>query len=239
MTTLVKKATGEINLFDGKIYYGNKKVYNLETGKTKSFKVKKIMVSKNYLYYLNVNNKLKRVAKNTGKKDTIATNVKDIYGANNGQSVIFSKLNGENDEVLYRRTDLDKTYTLCTLSDIVKVMGETYTIDENNPYYIEGGAFASGKVCLSLIDKDHTTGMPAMVKVNSRGGNPSMLFDVTKDDLHNELRKMGIKDLYGYPVSSGFGFGKLCSINNTLFFREPVEDPDCEMNDRYVGIEVK
>lgn len=198
-----------------------------------------MMVSKNYLYYLNVNNKLKRVAKNTGEKDTLATNVKDIYGANNGQSVIFSKLNGEKDEVLYRRTGLDKTYTLCTLSDIVKVMGETYTIDENNPYYIESGAFASGKVCLSLIDKDHTTGMPAMVKVKSRGGNPSMLFDVTKDDLHNELRKMGIKDLYGYPVSSGFGFGKLCSINNTLFFREPVEDPDCEMNDRYVGIEVK
>ena len=220
VTTLIKKATGEINLFDGKIYYGNKKVYNLETGKTKSFKVKKIMVSKNYLYYLNVNNKLKRVAKNTGEKDTLATNVKDIYGANNGQSVIFSKLNKENDEVLYRRTGLDKTYALCTLSDIVKVMGETYAIDENNPYYIESGAFASGKVCFSLIDKEHITGMPAMVQVNSRGGTPSMLFDVTKDDLRKELLKIGFGYTYGYPVLSGFGFGKLYSINNTLFFRE-------------------
>ena len=239
VTTLIKKATGEINLFDGKIYYGNKKVYNLETGKTKSFKVKKIMVSKNYLYYLNVNNKLKRVAKNTGEKDTLATNVKDIYGANNGQSVIFSKLNGEKDEVLCRRTGLDKTYTLCTLSDIVKVMSKTYTIDENNPYYIEGGAFASGKVCFSLVDKDHETGMPAMVQVNSRGGTPSMLFDVTKDDLRKELLKIGFGYTYGYPVLSGFGFGKLCSINNILFFREPVEDPDCEMYGRSVGIEVK
>ncbi|MCI6653060.1 MAG: hypothetical protein MSH11_06560 [Ruminococcus sp.] len=212
VTTLIKKATGEINIFNGKIYYGNKKVYNLETGKTKSFKVKKMMVSKNYLYYLNVNNKLKRVAKNTGEKDTLATNVKDIYGANNGQSVIFSKLNGENDEVLYRRTGLDKTYTLCTLSDIVKVMGKTYEIPENNPYYIESGAFASGKVCFSLIDKDHTTGMPAMVQVNSKGGTPRMLIDVSKDKF--------------YPNFSGMGFGKLYSFDNALYYRYPMSDLD-------------
>ncbi|MGN1132072.1 MAG: hypothetical protein ACI4RL_04145 [Ruminococcus sp.] len=239
VTTLIKKATGEINIFDGKIYYGNKKVYNLETGKTKSFKVKKIMVSKNYLYYINVNNKLKKIEKNTGENDTIDTNVKDIYGANNGQSVIFSKLNKENDEVLYRKTGICKTYTLCTLSDIVKVMGETYTIDENNPYYIESGAFASGKVCFSLIDKDHETGMPAMVQVNSKGGTPSMLFDMTKDDLNNELRKMGIKSLYGYPILSGMGFGKLWSINNALLFREPLQDPDDEIFGRFLCIKVK
>ena len=81
--------------------------------------------------------------------------------------------------------------------------------------------------------------MPAMVQVNSRGGTPSMLFDMTKDDLNKELKEIGIKFLYRYPVLSSFGFGKLCSINNTLFFREPVEDPDCELNGRYVGIEVK
>ncbi|MGN0460052.1 MAG: hypothetical protein ACI4HL_03955 [Ruminococcus sp.] len=239
VTTLIKKAYGDIYLFDGKIYYGNKKVYNIETGKTKSFRVKKMMVSKNYLYYLNVNNKLKRVEKITGKKDTLATNVKDIYGANNGQSVIFSKLDGEKDEVLYRRTGLDKTYALCTLSDIVKVMGKTYEIPENNPYYIESGAFASGKVCFSLIDKDHETGMPAMVQVNSKGGTPSMLFDMTKDDLHKELMKMGFGYTYGYPILSGFGFGEIRSINNTLFFREPVQDPDGVRFGRFICIKVK
>ena len=96
-----------LRLFNGKIYHDNK-VYNLKTGKTKSFVASQLRHTKKYLYYINKNGNLKRLDKQ-GNRQTIDSKGKitRIGLVNDGQTVVYCKGTGNN-RVFYRRTGVNK-----------------------------------------------------------------------------------------------------------------------------------
>ncbi len=113
----------ETSYFNGKLYHDNK-VYNLKTGKTKSFVASQTRNSKKYLYYINKNGNLKRLDKQ-GNRETVDSKgkIEKIYLVNAGQTVIYSKGTGEK-ETFYRRTGVKKEpKRLVSLKEMVSMMG--------------------------------------------------------------------------------------------------------------------
>ena len=131
-TKLYKKVVNSIeekyetSYFNGKLYHDNK-VYNLKTGKTKSFVAKQIRNSKKYLYYINKNGNLKRLDKQ-GNRETVDSKgkIEKIYLVNAGQTVIYSKGTGEK-ETFYRRTGLKKAVVKLVVAE------ELFAMFENQP----------------------------------------------------------------------------------------------------------
>ncbi|MGN0468707.1 MAG: hypothetical protein ACI4GY_08300, partial [Acutalibacteraceae bacterium] len=137
----VFKANGEVEIFNGKLYY-DKKSYDLKTKEVKSFNVEKIYASEKYLTYINKNNNLKRLDCN-GKTEMIAKNVYQCYWSNNVPTVIYSIKDKNGDEVFYKRTKDYEPVKIASsnqmLSLISKKTGENF----------KDGAYEIAKVDIS------------------------------------------------------------------------------------------
>ena len=120
-------------LFSGKLYIGNKCV-DIETKKVTSFKKKQMLYNKNYLYYLNKNNNLKRIDKN-GKREIVEKKVKKIFALNDDNNVVFAKKGTSKVEkyyyVYYIKKDVKgKKYKLCDICQIEKACGVKHNLGD-------------------------------------------------------------------------------------------------------------
>lgn len=177
---LMKKSKNvyDSELFNGKVYIkSSNKVFNLATKKASSFKVKQIVNSKNYLYYVNKNNNLKRIDKNN-KSAIMATSVKKIYFANNGATVIYGR-NYPDGEVVCRRTELNgKVYKLCKVSELTDIVKDMIGDKEywgNTNKGISSAYLVPGTVYMLVNDV-------AVITVGSKGSKLTVA-DCVKDHL--------------------------------------------------------
>ncbi|MGN0461432.1 MAG: hypothetical protein ACI4HZ_03220, partial [Ruminococcus sp.] len=155
----------DLTLFNGKIYDNSEnKVYDLATNKVKSFKASQIVGTKNYLYYVNKVNNLRRIDKK-GNNKLVAKNVTKMYTANDGATVVFGKKNTTTGkEYLYRRTGIkDQTFRLCSVEDL----GATLGVEESNTT-INCAYIVPGKVYL-LVNRR------IVLELNSKGGALTVL----------------------------------------------------------------
>lgn len=155
----------DVTLFNGRIYFINEnKVYDLATNKTESFKASQIFDTKNYLYYVNKVNNLRRIDKK-GNNKLVAKNVTRLYAANDGATVVFGKKNTTTGkEYLYRRTGIkDQKYRLCSVEDLGATLGTTESNTTINCAYI-----VPGKVYLLINER-------IVLNVGSKGGTPNVL----------------------------------------------------------------
>ena len=155
----------DVTLFNGKLYDNSEnKVYDLATNKVKSFKASQIIGTKNYLYYVNKLNNLRRIDKK-GNNKLVAKNVTKLHTANDGATVVFGKKNTTTGkEYLYRKTGIsDQIYRLCSVETLGATLdSEAYLTTINSAYIVPG------KVYL-LID------MRIVLCVNSKGGTPEVM----------------------------------------------------------------
>ncbi len=129
---------GTIKIFDGKIY-DHKIAYDLKTNKSKKFVAKQMDVTKKYLYYINKNDNLKRLDRQ-GNRETVDSKgkISEIYYANDGQTVIYSKGRGEfagvgDKETFYRRTGLKKApVRLASITELVNNL--TFEKEQDTSY---------------------------------------------------------------------------------------------------------
>ena len=155
----------DLTLFSGKIYFNNEnKVYDLATNKVKSFKASQIVGTKNYLYYVNKVNNLRRIDK-YGSNQLLAKNITKIYTANDARTIVYGKKNPTTGkEYLYRKTDIYyQTYRLCSVEDL----GATLGVEEKDTV-INKAYFIPGKAYLLINTK-------IVLSVGSRGGAPTVL----------------------------------------------------------------
>lgn len=183
-TTLFKvKGFYDFNIFNGKIYYNNKS-FNLKTHKTDKYVAKEIYVTKNYMYYINKNNNLKSLDKK-GARRIVTKNVHKYYGANNGSSVIFSKLDSKKEEVFYKRTGTGKEYRLCAWSDIFNVISKPANTNLNSEYVVSNALFYKNNVYfdLGIADPEEQYGWYSkIVAVATRGGTPKVILEAEKNN---------------------------------------------------------
>lgn len=171
----------DVTLFNGKIYdNSDNKVYDLATNKTESFKASQIVDTKNYLYYVNKVNNLRRIDKK-GNNKLVAKNVTRLYASNDGATVVFGKKDTTTGkEYLYRRTGIkDQKYRLCSVEDLGATLGATESNTTINCAYI-----VPGKVYL-LVNRR------IVLEVNSKGGALTVL---CKSEGYYERCTLG----YGY-----------------------------------------
>jgi hypothetical protein len=197
VTTLLKTSerinySATATVFNGKIYYDNKS-YDIKTGKTKAFKGKKLYSTKNYLYYTNVNSNLKRIDKK-GNRTIVAKNIYKLYYANNGATVIFSRLDKNNTEVFYKRSGL--TTNAVKLADWNSIFNQLKNANGANvkSHYSVAVDFSVGKVYFNLVvypdakynkqikmweaTKSYTT----LLYVTSNGGTTSIIKSLPEGD---------------------------------------------------------
>ena len=150
VTTLLKvnsKKKVDFKIFSGKVFYNNK-AYDLAKGKSTSYVAKEIYITKKYMYYINKNNNLKSLDKN-GVRRIVTKNVYKYYNANNGNDVVYSKLNSNKEEVFYHRAGTAKENKLCTANDIHKTATEDVTAPKVFGYY-DDALLLNGKFYLSF-----------------------------------------------------------------------------------------
>ncbi|MCH5202309.1 MAG: hypothetical protein J1F17_03795 [Oscillospiraceae bacterium] len=168
---LFNTSTGNVVLFNGRIYYGNK-AYIIDTGKTITFKNKGKVSSNSYMYYINSKNSLIRLDK-AGKKTTIAKNAKEVLYANDGKTVIYRKGN-----TYYRKTGTGKAYALTTknkLQNELMYPQETYAHAER--VEIKDVAIINKVV---YFNAEYDFG--AIVSVNDKGGKLNRITGIYFDD---------------------------------------------------------
>lgn len=73
--------------------------------------LKKSMLQKNYMYYINKNNNLKSLDKN-GVRRIVAKKVRYYYCSDNNKTVIYSKLNRDKKEVFIKNRYKQRNQTL-------------------------------------------------------------------------------------------------------------------------------
>lgn len=152
MTKLIKVSNkyGQFNMFGSKIYCspykdekGKTKVYNLKTNKTTTVsRINSLTYGKKNMYYINKNNNLIRVDLND-KKKTVAKNVHNILDANNGSTVIYSKLNKSKNEVYYKQSGEKKGKKISTREELAKKVVSAFNKHEKH--------FCKKKIKTSLI----------------------------------------------------------------------------------------
>ncbi|MGN0477767.1 MAG: hypothetical protein ACI4HM_10585 [Ruminococcus sp.] len=159
------KETWDVTLFSGRIYFNEEnKVYDLATNKVKSFKASQIVGTKNYLYYVNRVNNLRRIDK-YGTNQLLSKNITKIYTANDARTIVYGKKNpATGKEYLYRKTAIYyQTYRLCS----VETLGATLGVEEKDTV-INKSYFIPGKVYLLINER-------IVLSVGSRGGTPNVL----------------------------------------------------------------
>lgn len=102
VTTLINSVNGEVEIFNGKLYYGKTTAYDLKTGKKSSFKAKAIYTTDKYLYYINQNSNLKRIGLDS-KTQTVAKGVKNVLFTSSwsGGEAIYTLKNDNKNNISY------------------------------------------------------------------------------------------------------------------------------------------
>lgn len=113
-------------LFGGKLYMWTNAtehiVYDLNTKKTSTVKMRETVIGQNHMYYTNSKKNLIQVDKN-GVKKAVGSNVECIYAVNNGATVVYSKpliIRDKKYKTFYRKTKGLKTVKLGRAKDIRK-----------------------------------------------------------------------------------------------------------------------
>ena len=116
----------DIYLFGGKLYIRTIAtehiVYDLNTKKTSTVKMRRVVIGQNHMYYMNSEKDLIQVDKN-GVKKAVARNVGHICAVNNGATVVYSKpliIRDKKYKTFYRKTNGLKTVKLGRAKDIRK-----------------------------------------------------------------------------------------------------------------------
>ena len=174
VTTLFKvnsKKKVDFKIFSGKVFYNNK-AYDLAKGKSTSYVAKEIHITKKYMYYINKNNNLKSLDKN-GVRRIVTKNVYKYYNANNGNDVVYSKLNSNKEEVFYHRAGTAKENKLCTASGIRKTATEDVTTSKILGDYRKSLLY-NGKFYLSFTipGDDPLYDTSFIIEVNLKNGKP-------------------------------------------------------------------
>ena len=174
VTTLLKvnsKKKVDFKIFSGKVFYNNK-AYDLAKGKSTSYVAKEIYITKKYMYYINKNNNLKSLDKN-GVRRIVTKNVYKYYNANNGNDVVYSKLNSNKEEVFYHRAGTAKENKLCTASGIRKTATEDVTTSKILGDYRKSLLY-NGKFYLSFTipGDDPLYDTSFIIEVNLKNGKP-------------------------------------------------------------------
>ena len=174
VTTLFKvnsKKKVDFKIFSGKVFYNNK-AYDLAKGKSTSYVAKEIYITKKYMYYINKNNNLKSLDKN-GVRRIVTKNVYKYYNANNGNDVVYSKLNSNKEEVFYHRAGTAKENKLCTASGIRKTATEDVTTSKILGDYRKSLLY-NGKFYLSFTipGDDPLYDTSFIIEVNLKNGKP-------------------------------------------------------------------
>ena len=174
VTTLLKvnsKKEVDFKIFSGKVFYNNK-AYDLAKGKSTSYVAKEIHITKKYMYYINKNNNLKSLDKN-GVRRIVTKNVYKYYNANNGNDVVYSKLNSNKEEVFYHRAGTAKENKLCTASGIRKTATEDVTTSKILGDYRKSLLY-NGKFYLSFTipGDDPLYDTSFIIEVNLKNGKP-------------------------------------------------------------------
>ena len=174
VTTLLKvnsKKKVDFKIFSGKVFYNNK-AYDLAKGKSTSYVAKEIHITKKYMYYINKNNNLKSLDKN-GVRRIVTKNVYKYYNANNGNDVVYSKLNSNKEEVFYHRAGTAKENKLCTASGIRKTATEDVTTSKILGDYRKSLLY-NGKFYLSFTipGDDPLYDTSFIIEVNLKNGKP-------------------------------------------------------------------
>ena len=178
VTTLLKvnsKKKVDFKIFSGKVFYNNK-AYDLAKGKSTSYVAKEIYITKKYMYYINKNNNLKSLDKN-GVRRIVTKNVYKYYNANNGNDVVYSKLNSNKEEVFYHRAGTAKENKLCTASGIRKTATEDVTTSKILGDYRKSLLY-NGKFYLSFTipGDDPLYDTSFIIEVNLKNGK-SVIYD--------------------------------------------------------------
>ena len=178
VTTLLKvnsKKKVDFKIFSGKVFYNNK-AYDLAKGKSTSYVAKEIHITKKYMYYINKNNNLKSLDKN-GVRRIVTKNVYKYYNANNGNDVVYSKLNSNKEEVFYHRAGTAKENKLCTASGIRKTATEDVTTSKILGDYRKSLLY-NGKFYLSFTipGDDPLYDTSFIIEVNLKNGK-SVIYD--------------------------------------------------------------
>lgn len=133
VTTLVKTVKNKelgapnVDIFNGKLYYYGT-TYDLKSGKTGKFDVKKVYSTEKYLYYYNKNNNLKRLHMD-GKTEMVAQGVdKVLYTSslNGGEAVYTLKKDSKSNTAYYYKCANDKAVKLFDNKRILKYFKENY-----------------------------------------------------------------------------------------------------------------
>ncbi len=168
----------DFDIFNGKIYYNNK-AYNIANGKKTTFTTKEIYVTNNYMYYINKNNNLKSLDKKNVRR-MVANKVYKYYCSDNKNSVAYSKLNSDGEEVFYQRKGTGKEYKLCTWTDILTASRSSKKDSLHSEYL--GVLFYNNKVCFNnhdcncILNVDIKGGTPNVVLKADRGYETTMYF---------------------------------------------------------------
>ena len=184
VTTLFKFYSSGVvrkRIFGGKIFYGQH-AYDLATGKTKSFVTKEKYITKNYMYYINKNNNLKSLDKN-GTIRLVAKNIYEYLNADDNKSVVYSKLNKDNEIVYYSRTGTDKEVELCTEKDLRNLVGKSNeklfkvgAVLHKNKVYFSTCEGKEDKVYDGYFDYDGIE-YAYIVTVDLKGGTPKVYYE--------------------------------------------------------------
>ncbi|MGN0459828.1 MAG: hypothetical protein ACI4HL_02830 [Ruminococcus sp.] len=227
VTTLIKSEDavlfyGYNQIFNGKIYYGNK-CYDLATGKTKTFKAQYYFATDNYLYYIDNSMNLKRLDK-SGKSKTVATKITNLSLVD-GATVIYSKTNSSKKEVFYKRTGVkNKAVKLCTWDDIYNRFtnkdGTKSSTEHDVKAYVVGGKVYMSAIILGEVNYDEDVDSlfnmrQALFSVSAKGGTPKKVYEC-KD--YDGLRAMKINNKFEYKVVKNIFKVDFSNFNEFIYF---------------------
>lgn len=198
-------------LFGGKLYMWNATeyiVYDLNTKKTSTVKMRRVVIGQNHMYYMNSEKDLIQVNKN-GVKRAVARNVGHICAVNNGATVVYSKpliIRDKKYKTFYRKTNGLKTVKLGRAKDIRKkaesivlnskkfdIKGGGYygikkvTIGRKNAYFLVKFRYSQSKVAGTMI-------LPVNLNTG-KIGDPVKFFD---DDTDGVIVDIGYENGYIY-----------------------------------------
>ena len=198
-------------LFGGKLYMWNATeyiVYDLNTKKTSTVKMRRVVIGQNHMYYMNSEKDLIQVNKN-GVKRAVARNVGHICAVNNGATVVYSKpliIRDKKYKTFYRKTNGLKTVKLGRAKDIRKkaesivlnskkfdIKGGGYygikkvTIGRKNAYFLVKFRYSQSKVAGTMI-------LPVNLNTG-KIGDPVKFYD---DDTDGVIVDIGYENGYIY-----------------------------------------
>lgn len=184
-TKLISDPKKTVYIFNGKLFYGNKK-YDLSNGKvTASAKKINAYSTKNYLYYLNSKGNLTSLDK-SGKKQNVDTKVDKIIGANNGKTVLYTK-----GKKIFRRSAEGKKVQLADvdkLRSFTKVNEENY---KNSKTEVVCGSI-QGKNIVLLLNTNNSN-CQSIISMDKNGKNKKIIWSYDGWDVDQQVSVVSVK----------------------------------------------